>query len=87
MNWFAKREIPYDPRAYKDHRGIIAQKYRSFFGNYIVVIEDKAGRTKLYVGQGFYEHVAIGSKWTIGEMNGFVINMRPGFCKDTGDSL
>ena len=53
MNWFAKREIPYDPRAYKDHRGIIVEKYRSFLGKYIVVIEDNSGKIKLCVGQGF----------------------------------
>ena len=47
----------------------------------------RSGRTKLCVGQGIYENMEVGSKWTVGEMNGFVINMRPGFCKGTDDSL
>lgn len=85
MNWFAKRDIPYSPNGYKDHKGIIVDKYCSFLRKYVIVIEDKSGITKLYVGRGLYEHVQIGSKWTIGEMNGYVINFRPGFCKTTDD--
>jgi len=71
---------------YKDVRGIVFRKYRSIFGKYVLVMEEKGQKTKIFVGQSLYEHVKLGSKWTIGHINGQLINMRPGFCNNPDET-
>ena len=72
-------------RYYKEHWGILIIKYRSFWGRYVFVLEEQSNRCKVYVGRGIYEMVKEGSKLTVGEINGQLVNIRPGFCKNTGE--
>lgn len=72
-------------RDYKDVRGIVAGKYRNIWGKYILLMEENGKRTKIFVSQSFYERIELGSKWTIGHINGTLINIRPGYCQDEDD--
>ncbi len=65
---------------YKDIQGVLVKKHRSVFGKYIIVIEENDIRTKIIVGKSIYNNAKIGTKWTIGHINGQLINIRPGFC-------
>ncbi len=69
---------------YKDIQGVLVKKYRNIFGKYIFVIEENGIKTKITVGKSIHKNTKVGTKWTIGHMNGQLINIRPGFC-DTLD--
>ena len=66
---------------YRDHRGVIIKKYRTFWGRYIFLIEENGIRHKIDVGKRVFESFELGSKITVGVMNRKLINIRPGFCK------
>ena len=70
---------------YKEHRGVLAEKYRSIFGKYVFVIDEKGEKNKIYVGKYIYQDVKLGSKITVGELHHKLINIRPGICKDTDE--
>ena len=72
---------------YKEHRGCLIKKYRSIFGKYVFVIDGNGKKAKVYVGKCIYEDTKLGSILTIGEMNRKLINIRPGICQNTDQSL
>ena len=66
-------------KKYKDISGVLIRKYRNLFGKY--VLEEDGQKTKIYVGKMMFKDVEVGTKWTIGHINGRLINMRPGVHK------
>lgn len=73
-------DSPLDIKRYKEHRGILAKKYRSVFGKYVFIIEESDSRAKVYVGKCIYEGTELGSELTVGEIDGKLVNIRPGVC-------
>ncbi|MBP3321745.1 MAG: hypothetical protein J6M12_05275 [Clostridia bacterium] len=69
-------------RNYKEVRGVLFRKYQNIFGKYIFIIEENDVKTKIIVGKALYDKAELGSNWTIGHINGHLINVRPGFCKN-----
>lgn len=74
--------VMYMTRNYKDVRGVVFRKYRNIWGKYILLMDENGTRTKIYVGKSLFEYIELGSKWTIGHMDGNLINIRPGFCEN-----
>ena len=72
---------------YKDVRGVVVKKYRSILGKYVLVMEENGVKTKIFPGKSLYEFMELGSQWTIGHINGQIINIRPGFCKNEEDCV
>lgn len=70
---------------YKDVEGILVRKYRNIFGKYVFVMDENGIKTKIFVGKGLYEMTKLGTKLTMGHINGRLINIRPGFCKNTDE--
>ena len=70
---------------YKEHRGSLIKKYRNVFGKYVLVIDEKGEKSKVYVGKCIYEDTKVGSKLNVREINHKLINIRPGICKNTDE--
>ena len=70
---------------YKDVEGILVRKYRNIFGKYVFVMDENGVKTKIFVGKAIYERTNPNTKWTMGHINGRLINIRPGFCKNTDE--
>lgn len=68
---------------YKEVRGVLVKKYRNLLGQYIFVIEQKGTKTKIHVGKMIYEEAELNTKWTIGHVDGKLINIRPGICNNS----
>lgn len=68
---------------YKEIRGVLVKKYRNLLGQYIFVINAKGVKSKVCVGKSIFTVTELNSKWTIGQSDGKLINIRPGFCKDS----
>ena len=66
----------------KDVRGVVFRKYRNIWGKCILLMDENGARTKIYVGKSLYKYIELGSKWTIGHIDGNLINIRPGFCEN-----
>lgn len=67
---------------YKEIRGVLINKYRNILGRYVFVIDEKGLKSKIYVEKKIFEDAKLDTKWTIGQVDGKVINIRPGICKD-----
>ena len=80
-----KTKVVQMTRNYKDVRGVVFRKYRSIFGKFVLVMDENGVKTKIFPGKSLYEHMALGSKWTIGHIDGKLINIRPGFCQNTDE--
>lgn len=78
-------QAEYIDKKYKEHRGTVVEKYRRLFGGYILVIEEKGVQTKVRVGQTVFADTPLGATLTVGELNGKLINIRPGVCKNTDE--
>lgn len=70
---------------YKEVRGVVIKKYRSIFGKYVLLLEENGIKTKIYVNETMFHYAALDSKWTIGHINGTLINMTPGFSRNTDE--
>ena len=70
---------------YKETRGILVKKYRSFWGQYIFVLDEKGVKSKIRVGRMIFENSKLNTKWTIGHIGTKLINIRPGFCENSGE--
>ena len=71
---------------YREVRGVVDRKYRSIWGKYVLIMNDNVAKTKIFPGKSLYEYMELGSSWTIGHINGQIINIRPGFCEDSDES-
>lgn len=78
-----QRMVEHIHKKYREYRGVVVLKYRDFFRRYVLVIEEKGERSKIRVGKYIYLDTALGAKLTVGVMDGKVINIRPGICKNT----
>lgn len=85
MKDFKQMKMDYIDKHYTEHRGVLIQKYRNFFGRYIFVIDETDKKSKVYVGKCIYEDTTLGSQLTIGEINRKLINIRPGICKNSDE--
>ena len=72
-------------KGYKEVRGILVKKKRTVFGKYIFVLDENGMKSRIYVGKMIFEKAELYTKWTIGHINGKVVNVRPGFCKTEDD--
>ena len=72
-------------KGYKEVRGILVKKKRNVFGKYIFVLDENGMKSRIYVGKMIFEKAELYTKWTIGHINGKVVNVRPGFCKTEDD--
>lgn len=70
---------------YKEVRGVVVKKYRNIFGKYVLLLEEKGIKTKIYVNETMYHYVALDSTWTIGHINGNLINMSLGLSQNTDE--
>ena len=70
---------------YKEVRGILFKKYRNIVGKYIFVMDENGKKTKIFVGRALFDKAELNSKWTMGHIDGRLINIRPGFCKNEDD--
>ena len=66
----------------KEIRGILIKKYRNLLGQYIFVMDEKGAKSKICVGKGIFDETKLNTKWTIGHINGKLVNIRSGFCRD-----
>ncbi|MBQ5321419.1 MAG: hypothetical protein J6K88_05140 [Oscillospiraceae bacterium] len=83
MKSFKQMKADNKDKNYKEHRGILIRKYRTFFGKHIFVVDENGLQSKIYVGKCIFDDTELGTKLTIGELNQKLINIRPGFCKNT----
>ena len=67
---------------YEEVRGVLHKKYRSILGKRIFIIDNNGVKTKIAVGKAIYDNAEVGSKWTMGHIDGRLVNVRPGFCKN-----
>ena len=67
---------------YKETRGILIKKYRNVLGQYVFVLDENGVKSKVRVGKMIYLEAELNTKWTIGHIDGKLINIRPGFCKN-----
>lgn len=67
---------------YKEYRGVLVRKYRDFFGRYVFVIDEKGIQGKVRVGKWIYLDTELGTKLTVGVLDGKLVNIRPGICKN-----
>ncbi len=72
-------------KGYKEVRGILVKKQRNVFGKYIFVLDEKGMKSRIYVGKMIFEKAELDTKWTIGHINGKLVNVRPSFCKTEDD--
>ena len=49
------------------------------------VLDENGMKSRIYVGKMIFEKAELYTKWTIGHINGKVVNVRPGFCKTEDD--
>ena len=80
MKKFTQMQLDNIDKKYKEHRGTLIKKYRSVFGKYVFIIDEKGEDSKIYVGKCIYEDTELGAKLTVGELNHRLINIRPGIC-------
>lgn len=85
MKDFKQMQVDYIQNQYKEHRGILIEKYRSVLGKYVFVIDENGETSKVYVGKCIYENTKLGSMLTIGEINRRLINIRPVICKNNDE--
>jgi len=71
---------------YKEVRGVLSRKYRNIIGKYVFVMDENGKQTKIFVGKALFDKAELNTKWTIGHVEGRIINIRPGFCKNTDGS-
>lgn len=67
---------------YKQTRGVLIRKYRNVLGQYVFVLDENGVKSKIRVGKMIYLEAELNTKWTIGHMNGKLINIRPGLCEN-----
>lgn len=67
---------------YKETRGVLIRKYRSVLGKYVFVLDENGVKSKVRVGKMIYLEAELNTKWTIGHIDGKLINIRPGFCEN-----
>lgn len=67
-------------RQYREVRGTLIRKYRGIGGRYVFVLEEQGTKTKIRVGKALFEQTGLGTVWTMGHINGYLINIRPGIC-------
>ena len=67
---------------YKETRGVLIRKYRSVLGQYVFVLDENGVKSKVRVGKMIYLEAELNTKWTIGHIDGKLINIRPGFCEN-----
>lgn len=72
---------------YKEVRGVLIKKYRNILGKYIFVLEDNGIQTKIFVGKALFEKAELNTDWTIGHIEGKLVNIRPGFCKNPDENM
>ncbi|MBR5601969.1 MAG: hypothetical protein IKW24_05000 [Clostridia bacterium] len=70
---------------YKEIRGTLIKKRRNVFGKYVFIMEESGVKQKINVGKMIFERTEVGTKWTIGHINGMLINIRPGICENTDE--
>ena len=46
------------------------------------VLDENGVKSKIRVGKMIYLEAELNTKWTIGHMNGKLINIRPGLCEN-----
>lgn len=85
MKTFKQMQLDNIDKNYKEHRGSLIKKYRTFFGKYVFVIDENNKKSKVCVGKSIYEDTKLGSKLTIGEINRKLINIRHGICKNNDE--
>lgn len=73
----------YVNKNYKEYRGVLVRKYRNIFGSHVFVIDEKGRQGKVRVGKWVYLDTPIGAKLTVGVLDGKLVNIRPGICKNT----
>lgn len=72
-------------KGYKEIRGTLIKKRRSIFGKYVFILEENGVKQKINVGKMIFERVEVGTEWTIGHINGNIINIRQGLCENTDE--
>ncbi|MBP3923126.1 MAG: hypothetical protein J6D27_09175 [Ruminiclostridium sp.] len=70
---------------YTEINGILIRKYRNILRQYIFIIDENGVKSKIRVGKMIYAKAELNTKWTIGHINGMLINIRPGFCENTDE--
>ena len=68
---------------YREIRGILTEKKRTIFGNYLFYVTDRIKTLKIVVGKGIFEKIdcySIGKEVTVGYIGSKLINIRPGIC-------
>ncbi len=65
---------------YEEVKGVLAKKHRNILGKYVFIIAEEGSPVKIYVGKAIYDKAEVGTQWTIGHINGRLVNIRPGFC-------
>ena len=68
-------------REYKEIRGTVVKKYRNLWGQYILVMDENGTKTKMKVGKMLFAKIELNTTWTMGHLNGKLINIRPGIQK------
>ncbi len=70
---------------YKEIRGILIRKYRNIWGQYLFVIDEEGIKSRVSVNETLYKKAELGTKWTIGHIDGNLINSRHGICKNVDE--
>lgn len=73
-------------RNYKEVRGVLSKKYRNILGKYVFVMDENGRKTEIFVGKALFDKAELNTRWTIGHIQGQIINIRPGFCKNPDES-
>lgn len=85
MKSFRQSMLENIDKNYKEYRGVLVRKYRDLFGRYVFVIDEKGVSGKVRVGKWIYLDTEVGARLTIGALDGKLINIRPGICKNRDD--
>ncbi len=70
---------------YTEVKGVLIKKYRNILGQYIFILDEDGVKSKVRVGKMIFTKAELNTKWTIGHINGMLINSRPGFCENTDE--
>lgn len=70
-------------QTYKEVQGVLFKKYRNILGKHVFILEKNGVRTKIFVGKALFAKAELNTDWTIGHIEGKLVNIRPGFCKNS----
>ena len=55
----------------------------NIFGSYVFVIDEKGIQGKILVGKWVWLDTPLGAKLKVGVLDGKLVNIRPGICRNT----